>query len=88
MMFADNVVLNADTREEAEEWLEQWRGSLGSRGMKVSSKKTEYLCIGGGEEEEEEAGVMMQGEPTRALNRIQVPRFNVRYNKMVTQERK
>ena len=49
MMFADDVVLCSRTREEAEEKLEDWRRVLEDRGLKVSRKKTEYVCTGGGE---------------------------------------
>ena len=48
-MFADDVVLCSRTREEAEEKLEDWRRVLEDRGLKVSRKKTEYVCTGGGE---------------------------------------
>ena len=43
MLFADDVVLLTETRQDAEERLEQWRACLEDRGMKVSRKKTEYL---------------------------------------------
>ncbi len=40
MMFADDVVLNADTRgRQRRDW---WRGGLEGGGVKVSRKKTEY----------------------------------------------
>ena len=52
MMFADDVVLCTKTREEAERKLENWRSALEERGLKVSRKKTEYLCSGGGQKAE------------------------------------
>jgi len=45
MMFADDIVLCTETKEEAERRLEEWRNALERRGMKVSRKKTEYLCM-------------------------------------------
>ena len=60
MMFADDVAPCAETGSVAEERLEQWRGCLEDRGMKVGRKKTEYLCMGGGA-----ADIAMQGRLSR-----------------------
>ena len=46
MMYADDVVLLNDTKEDAEKELESWREALERRGLRVSRSKTEYLCIG------------------------------------------
>ena len=51
MLFADNIVICKDTREEVERRLESWRYALERRGMKVSRSKTEYLCINGGNDD-------------------------------------
>jgi len=45
MMFADDIVIASESREQAEEDLERWRFALERRGMKVSRSKAEYLCI-------------------------------------------
>ena len=47
-VFADDIVIYEETREEVEQRLECWRYALERRGMKVSRSKTEYLCINGG----------------------------------------
>ena len=52
MLFADNIVICKEAREEIERRLECWRYALERRGMKVSGSKTEYLCINGGNDEE------------------------------------
>ena len=52
MLFADNIVICEETREEVERRFESWRYALERRGMKVSRSKTEYLCINGGNDNE------------------------------------
>ncbi|KAK3542816.1 hypothetical protein QTP70_004327 [Hemibagrus guttatus] len=39
MMFADDIVICSESREQVEENLERWRFALGRRGMKASSEK-------------------------------------------------
>nr|XP_027218107.1 uncharacterized protein LOC113810667 [Penaeus vannamei] len=46
MMFADDVVLCAREKRELED-LEQWKYAVERRGMKISSSKTEYMCLNG-----------------------------------------
>ena len=52
MLFANDIVICEETREEVEQRLESWKYALERRGMKVSSSKTEYLCINGGNDDE------------------------------------
>ena len=51
-VFADDIVIYEETREEVEQRLKCWRYALERRGMKVSRSKTEYLCINGGNDKE------------------------------------
>ena len=52
MLFADDIVIYEETREEVKRRLESWRYALERRGMKVSRSKTKYLCINGGNDKE------------------------------------
>ena len=52
MLFADDIVMCKETREEVERRLESWKYALERRGMKVNRSKTEYLCINGGNDDE------------------------------------
>ena len=47
MLFADDIVICEETKEEVEQRLECWRFASERKGMKVSRPKTEYLCING-----------------------------------------
>ena len=51
MLFADDIVICEETREEVERRPEFRRYALEKRGMKVSRSKTEYLCINGGNDD-------------------------------------
>ncbi|KAK3514119.1 hypothetical protein QTP70_005119 [Hemibagrus guttatus] len=45
MMFADDIVICSESREQVEENMERWRFALERGGMKVSHSKTEYMCV-------------------------------------------
>ena len=45
MMFADDIVICSESKEQVEEKLESWGYALERRGMKVNRRKTEYMCV-------------------------------------------
>ena len=64
MIFADDVVLCREDREELEVSLEGWRKVFEERGLKVSKQKTEYLQAGGAEQ----GTAHMQGEKVKKVD--------------------
>ncbi|KAK3548355.1 hypothetical protein QTP70_010717, partial [Hemibagrus guttatus] len=64
MMFADDIVICSENREQVEENLERWRFALERRGMKVSRSKTEYMCVN---ERQGSGTVRLQGEEVKKV---------------------
>ncbi|KAK3572429.1 hypothetical protein QTP86_032648 [Hemibagrus guttatus] len=64
MMFADDIVICSESREQVEENLQRWRFALERRGMKVSRSKTEYMCVN---EREGSGTVRLQGEEVKKV---------------------
>ncbi|KAK3556954.1 hypothetical protein QTP70_022300, partial [Hemibagrus guttatus] len=64
MMFADDIVICSESREQVEENLERWRFALERRGMKVIRSKTEYMCVN---EREGSGTVRLQGEEVKKV---------------------
>lgn len=58
MMFVDDIVICAESREQVEASSERWRYALERRGIKVSSSKMEYVSIN---EREGSRTVQLQG---------------------------
>ncbi|KAK3517080.1 hypothetical protein QTP86_018993 [Hemibagrus guttatus] len=64
MMFADDIVICSESREQVEENLERWRFALERRGIKVSHSKTEYMSVN---EREGSGTVRLQGEEVKKV---------------------
>ncbi|KAK3558030.1 hypothetical protein QTP86_006358 [Hemibagrus guttatus] len=77
MMFADDIVICSESREQVEENLERWRFVLERRGMKVSRSKTEYMCVN---EREGSGTVRLQGEEVKKVQEFKYLRSTVQSN--------
>ncbi|KAK3542019.1 hypothetical protein QTP86_010364 [Hemibagrus guttatus] len=75
MMFADDIVICSESREQVEENLQRWRFALERRGMKVSRSKTEYMCVN---EREGSGTVRLQGEEVKKDRYIAKPGVGAR----------
>ncbi|MCJ8744040.1 hypothetical protein PDJAM_G00101730 [Pangasius djambal] len=64
IMFADDIVICSESREQVEENLERWRFALERRGMKVSRSTTEYMCV---DEREGSGTVRLQDEEVKKV---------------------
>ena len=58
MMFADDIVICSENKEQVERSLERWRYAFERRGTKVSRRKTEYMCMN---ERGDSETVLLQG---------------------------
>ncbi|VDM76414.1 unnamed protein product [Strongylus vulgaris] len=45
-LYADDVVLMAENRKELKKEAQRWKDQLGSYGLKLNTKKTEYMKVG------------------------------------------
>lgn len=73
MLFADDIVIVTETKEEVNMKLEQWRATLETRGLRVSRSKTEYVWCNFSSEPNEE------GLDVRIGGQLLEPKDNFRY---------
>ncbi|KAK3570513.1 hypothetical protein QTP86_020086 [Hemibagrus guttatus] len=85
MMFADDIVICSESREQVEENLERWRFALERRGTKVSRSKTEYMCVN---EREGSGTVRLQGEEVTKVQEFKYLGSTVQSNGECGKERR
>ncbi|GJR37011.1 retrovirus-related pol polyprotein LINE-1 [Tanacetum coccineum] len=78
MIFADDIVLIAESAEELNNKIERWREALEDNGLRVSREKTEYLRYNFGRYE-----VVHQEVDVRIGDRILQPKESFRYLRSV-----
>ena len=76
-MFADDIVISSESKEQVGEKLESWRYALERRGMKVNRRKTQYMCVN---ERQDNGTVRMQGEEVAKVNYFRSPWSTVQSN--------
>ncbi|KAK3510502.1 hypothetical protein QTP70_009139 [Hemibagrus guttatus] len=64
IMFADDIVICSESREQVEQNLKRWRFALERREMKVSRSKTEYMFVN---ERKGSGTVRLQGEEVKKV---------------------
>ena len=63
MLFTDDIVLVAESSEEADTKLDEWRTVLESKGLRISRTKIEYLrCNFSGKEQDDSQEVTIEGD--------------------------
>ncbi|XP_076951754.1 uncharacterized protein LOC143625216 [Bidens hawaiensis] len=63
MLFADDIVLIAESKQDLNMRLEEWRYALESKGLKISRSKTGYLyCDFGGVNDDEDVQIAIEGQ--------------------------
>ncbi|XP_076904920.1 uncharacterized protein LOC143560516 [Bidens hawaiensis] len=63
MIFADDIVLVAERKQDLNMRLEEWRTALERKGLRISSSKTEYLhCDFGGANDNEDIQITIEGQ--------------------------
>ena len=58
-MFADDIVICSESKEQVEDKLASWRYACERRGIKVNRRKAEYMCVN---ERKINGTMRMQGE--------------------------
>ena len=77
MMFADDVVICSENREQVEENLDRWRSVLVRRGINVSHSNTEYMCKN---EKKASGTVRLQGVEVEKVHEFKYVRSTVQTN--------
>ena len=71
MLFVDDIVLVAETSEEANAKLEEWRVVLEGKGLRIKRTKTEYLRYNfNGNEQHDDPKVIIGEDVVASTNRF------------------
>jgi hypothetical protein len=71
MLFADDIVLLAETKQILNARLEEWREALEGMGLRISRSKTEYLyCDFSGVNDDEDTHITIQGQVVPQVTRF------------------
>ncbi|XP_035838294.1 uncharacterized protein LOC110901930 [Helianthus annuus] len=71
MLFADDIVLVAETKQRLNERLEEWRVALEGKGLRISRSKTEYLhCDFSGTVDREDTQITIDSQPVPQVTKF------------------
>ena len=71
MLFVHDIVLVAETSEEANAKLEEWRAVLEGKWLRISRTKTEYLrCNFSGNEQHDDPEVIIEEDVVASTNKF------------------
>ena len=65
MMYADDLVLIAESKQEQHEELEEWKGVFKNHGMRMSLEKTEVMWV---EHHREELNIRLDGKEFKQVD--------------------
>ena len=66
-MYADDLVIVAEHREELQGSLEEWNEMFKKHGLKMNLDKTEVMWVG---KQREELNIMLEGKDIKQVNKI------------------
>ena len=70
MMFAEDGVCYSESKKQVEDKLESWRFALERIGIKVNTRKMEYMCVN---ERQDNGTVRMQREGVANVDDFKYP---------------
>ena len=65
MMYVDNQAIIAESKQELQEVLEEWKGVFKKHGLRMSLKKTEVMWIG---HQREELNIRLDGKEIKQVD--------------------
>ena len=64
-MYADDLVIVAEHREEWQGALEEWNEMFKKHGLKMNVDKTEVMCVG---KQRDELNIRLEGKDVKQVN--------------------
>ena len=65
MMYADDLAIIAESKQELQEVLEEWKGVFEKHGLRMSLEKTEVMWVG---HQREELNIMLDGKEIKQVD--------------------
>ena len=65
MMYADDMPIIAESKQELQEMLEEWKGLYKKRGLRMSLEKTKVMWVG---HQREELNIRLDGKEIKLVD--------------------